>query len=73
MARPHHAAVTGALVNLLSVGRRRLHISVRLERVDEDPGLEAERAYLAREARNALLAERNRREIQRYINVSGLH
>jgi len=60
-------------VNILSVGGRRLHISVRFERVAEDPGLQAERAYLAREARNALFAEQNRREYDRYTTVSGLH
>jgi hypothetical protein len=60
-------------VNILSVGRRRLQISVRIERVDEDPGLRAERAYLAREARNVLLAEQHQRDIERYTTVSGLH
>jgi hypothetical protein len=64
--------MTGALVNILSVGRRRLSISVRFERVADDSGLKAERAYLAREARNALFAEQHRREIERYTTVSGL-
>lgn len=60
-------------MNILAVGRRRLHISIRLERVPEDAGSLAERAYQAREARRHFSAERNRHEIEKYTTMSGVH
>ena len=56
----------GVTVNILSLGRRRLTISIRLERLPEDAQARAEQQYFDRQAREAALAERSRWEVDHF-------
>jgi hypothetical protein len=51
-------------MNILSLGRRRLKISIRFERVPDDGDSHAEQIYLDRQARSEALAERHRWELE---------
>jgi hypothetical protein len=56
----------GVIVNIFSLGRRRLTISIRLERLPGDSQAHAEQLYFDRQARDAALAERTRWEVDHF-------
>ena len=53
----------GEIMNVLSVGRRRLNISIRFERVEPESGADLQESVRARDAREAALRERARWEL----------
>ncbi len=54
-------------MNILSVGGRRLHLNIRIERVPANDPDRARRAYQARGIRKELFEERYRREYDRMM------
>jgi len=59
-------------VNILSVGRRRLKIEIRIERLPESATSRIEQAWFDRRTREAALAEREHWELEHLARTGWL-
>lgn len=61
--------LTGAAVSILPLGRRRLRIDIRLERVPGTVPADVERRYQDQKTRDAALAERSSWELHYHLST----